>query len=319
METTSQAPPQSVQPHITGSARALLTGLIDYAGLFPPAALSMEAAVANYAAYLRGPYRWLLGRFIVPVARLNEFEKAFAQIPSPPEGVDRCWKLSAISKDDTAADVARILEFNYRGERACSSLRAEIESIELKDTGTAFSVERTSNRIPSDMETYFEIPLTWRGRSALDGVAKCRRRAKIRLGGEAPHMFPSVEDVFLFLQVCAGYQVPFKATAGLHHAIRGVHRCTDQPNRPQVEMHGFLNLFLAAASFYPCTSFHPGSPILQEENRAAFRFHEDSVEHRMYKAVSLAQISAARREFATSFGSCSFTEPTDDLRSLHLL
>ena len=33
------------------SLRALLDGLIDYAGLFPPARLDMQAAVANFARY----------------------------------------------------------------------------------------------------------------------------------------------------------------------------------------------------------------------------------------------------------------------------
>ena len=67
---------------VAESATALLSGLIDYAGLFPPASLAMAAAVANYDAYLRGEYSWILGRFIVPVARLEEFEKALADLPA---------------------------------------------------------------------------------------------------------------------------------------------------------------------------------------------------------------------------------------------
>src|ERR1700675_2709132 len=108
METTSPTPPNVLasQPQVTESARALLTGLIDYAGLFPPAALSMEEAVDNYDKYLRGSYSWMLGRFIVPVYRLSEFEKALAQLPSPEKG-DRYWELSAIAGKDTAADVKR--------------------------------------------------------------------------------------------------------------------------------------------------------------------------------------------------------------------
>ena len=44
---------------------ALLNGLIDYAGLFPPAGEDMRTAVHNYADYLRSPDRSAPGRFVV--------------------------------------------------------------------------------------------------------------------------------------------------------------------------------------------------------------------------------------------------------------
>ena len=50
--------------------------VVDYAGLFPPAGLDMRAAVGNYARYAAGPWAWALGRFIVPVSRLEELERA---------------------------------------------------------------------------------------------------------------------------------------------------------------------------------------------------------------------------------------------------
>src|SRR5436853_477841 len=54
------------------SLRALLDRLIDYAGLFPPAKLSLDQAIRNYAGYRRGPQAWMLGRFVVPAGRLDE-------------------------------------------------------------------------------------------------------------------------------------------------------------------------------------------------------------------------------------------------------
>ncbi|HTR23213.1 MAG TPA: hypothetical protein VMI10_04470 [Terriglobales bacterium] len=317
METTSQTPSHVMQHVVTDSARALLTGLIDYAGLFPPATLSMAEAVANYETYLHGPYGWILGRFIVPVARLEEFEKALAQRPDSKR--DLCWKLSAIASEGTVSEVSRILAFNCRHERARSSVRAEIESVELRPMASARLVELASSHIPSELETYFEIPLTWQGRSALDGVAKCRRRAKIRMGGETPGMFPPAKDVALFLELCAARKVPFKATAGLHHAVRGVHPCTSDLNSPKVEMQGFLNLFLAAASAYHAPDQHSGDAILYGQTHTIFHFHEESIQWDLGGRVSLEQISAARREFATSFGSCSFTEPVDHLRAMYVL
>ena len=315
METTSQT--HVIKHVVTDSARALLTGLIDYAGLFPPAALSMTEAVANYDTYLHGPYSWILGRFIVPVGRLEEFEKALTQRPD--STTDCCWKLSVIAGHDTVSDVARILAFNCRHERARSSTWVEIESVELKPLANASAVKQASSRIPSELETYFEIPLTWQGRSALDGVAKCRRRAKVRMGGETPGMFPPAEDVVVFLELCAAQKVPFKATAGLHHAVRGVHACTNQLNSPKVEMHGFLDLFLAAASVHQAPGQHSGDAILHGQTRTAFHFHQESIQWNVGGQISLEQISAARREFAISFGSCSFTEPIDHLRAMYVL
>jgi hypothetical protein len=54
-----------------------MSGLIDYAGLFPPASLDMAAAMRNYAAYRQGEYAWMLGRFVVPAARRGEVETSW--------------------------------------------------------------------------------------------------------------------------------------------------------------------------------------------------------------------------------------------------
>ena len=47
-------------------------GLIDYAGLFPPASLDLAAAVRNFTWYRLGDDNWMLGRFIVPASRLQD-------------------------------------------------------------------------------------------------------------------------------------------------------------------------------------------------------------------------------------------------------
>src|SRR6266849_3748302 len=91
------------------ASRHLFRDLIDYAGLFPPAALGMAAAVANYDAYSRSEWNWILGRFIVPVARLAEFEEANGGLPQT-SFVN--WRLSVLLGSDAASDVGRIREFN---------------------------------------------------------------------------------------------------------------------------------------------------------------------------------------------------------------
>src|ERR1700722_18063931 len=83
----------------------LLRDLIDYAGLFPPASLAMAPTVANYDAYCRSEWNWILGRFIVPAARLGEFENAFAELPAPTPGAGFAkWRLSVLLGADAVAD-----------------------------------------------------------------------------------------------------------------------------------------------------------------------------------------------------------------------
>jgi hypothetical protein len=297
------------------SASALVGNLIDYAGLFPPASLSMTSSVANYDAYLQSRWNWILGRFIVPVSQLGEFEDAVKALPSS-SGKIRKWRLSVLPGSDVVADVARILDFNTRMAAADSGRQATIESVEVRVAGSE-EITRLSRIIPSNLETYFEIPLPSAG-ECIPAAARAGRRAKIRMGGETADKFPSTENVINFLRLCAAADVPFKATAGLHHPLRSVHRLTYQDDSPSGVMHGFLNVFVAAAFLRAGMEPELAVQLLEESEATAFHFSADGITWRQHQ-VSLTEIAAARKEFAISFGSCSFTEPIDDLQSLHLL
>jgi len=299
------------------AAHVLLRDLIDYAGLFPPTSLAMAPAVANYDAYSRSEWNWILGRLIVPVVRLGEFEEALAgfSTPTPGTGVVRDWRLSVLLGSDPIADVARIREFNARMANSSSS-GAVVDAVELK-AASAEEVKRLSRVVPAEFATYFEVPLFDCG-DCIRAVAGCGRRAKIRMGGETADKFPAPASVIEFIRLCAEANVPFKATAGLHHPLRSVHRFTYQPDSLSGMMHGFMNVFLASA--FLRTGMEPklATQLLEEQSSQAFRFDLDGVGWREHR-LSRNEISDTRRSFAISFGSCSFTEPIDDLRSLHWL
>lgn len=299
------------------SAGVLLRDLIDYAGLFPPASLAMASSVANYDSYLRSEWSWILGRFVVPGARLGEFEAAFAGSPAPTPGTGfTTWRLSVLLGSDPAADVARIREFNARTTSSSSGRSAVVESVEVKVAGPG-EVERLSAIVPAELAAYFEIPLSNCGDS-IAAVAGCGREAKIRMGGETADKFPALENVVEFIRLCAAADVPFKATAGLHHPLRSVHRFTYQPDSPSGIMHGFVNVFLAAAFLRAGMETGLAVQLLDEQSADAFHFDADGVSWREHRR-SQREIAAARRSFAVSFGSCSFTEPIGDLKSLRLL
>jgi hypothetical protein len=294
----------------------LLRDLIDYAGLFPPASLAMAASLAHYDAYSRSEWNWVLGRFVVPVARLDEFEIAFARLPTPHATGLTNWRLSILLGSDPVADVARIRKFNARMAGSGSSGRAVVESVEVKVT-SAEEVRRLSGIIPAEFAAYFEIPLSNLS-ECVTALAGCGRRAKIRTGGETADKFPAPESVIEFIRLCAVANVPFKATAGLHHPLRSAHRFTYQPESPSGIMHGFVNVFLAAAFLRAGIETGVAIQLLDEQSAQAFRFDLDGVgwrQHRLHRR----EIAAARQDFSISFGSCSFTEPIDDLRSLHIL
>ena len=300
-----------------GAAGALLRDLIDYAGLFPPASLGMVAAVANYDAYLRSEWNWILGRFIVPVARLGEFNEAFAGLPTiAPSASARIWRLSVLLGPDPIADVARIREFNARSASSSFDRRAVVESVEVQ-VGNGDEIARLSRIIPAELTSYFEVPLSGCA-GCIAAVAGYGRRAKIRTGGETADKFPAPESVIEFMRLCAAANVPFKATAGLHHALRSVHRFTYQSDSPSGMMHGFVNVFLAAAFLRAGMEAGLALQLLQEQSARAFQFDLDGVAWREHR-LSRSEIAAARQSFAVSFGSCSFTEPIDDLRALHFL
>jgi len=298
------------------AAAVLLRDLIDYAGLFPPASLAMATSVVNYDSYSRSEWSWILGHFVVPVVRLAEFEEAFAELPAPTPGTGLAnWRLSVLLGADPVADVARIREFNGRLASSSSGRRAVVESVEVK-VASSEEVKRLSGIIPGELATYFEVPLSCG--ECIAAVAGCGRRAKIRTGGETADKFPAPENVVEFIRLCAAANVPFKATAGLHHPLRSVHRFTYQPDSPSGVMHGFVNIFLAAAFVRAGMETKLAVQLLEEQSADAFHFSADGVDWRQHR-LSQREIAAARRSFAVSFGSCSFTEPIDDLKSLRLL
>jgi len=299
------------------AATVLLRDLIDYAGLFPPASLAMGPCVANYHAYSRSEWNWMLGRFIVPVARLGEFEAALAELPITKTGqAFASWRLSALLGSDPDAEIARVREFNTQMARNGSGRSAVVESVEVKVANPA-EIARLSGIVPTELVAYFEFPAL-NCVEFIGAVAGCGRRAKIRTGGETADKFPARESVVEFIRLCAGSGVPFKATAGLHHPLRSVQRFTYQPGSASGIMHGFINVFLAAAFLRAGMEAELAVQLLDEQSAQAFQCESDRVGWRQHR-LSPSEIADTRGKLAVSFGSCSFTEPIEDLRSLHFL
>ncbi|HUI54709.1 MAG TPA: hypothetical protein VLY04_07035 [Bryobacteraceae bacterium] len=253
-------------PSLAGSLRALLTHLIDYAGLFPPAALLLPAMIEKYSRHLASADSWILNRVVLPVAKLSEIQ------------LRRGWRVTLLVNDEPG------------------QLPPQVETLEIK----------TARKL--SLPTYCEAPL--------DQVSDAF--AKFRTGGVTPDAIPGTETVADFVYRAAARRLPFKASAGLHHPFRSERPLTYAPDSPRGVMHGFVNVFTAAAFAWHGAERATVVAILNETDPRAFEFLDDELRWRG-RRLSTAQVDSARRDFAHSFGSCSFEEPVADLRELGLL
>jgi hypothetical protein len=149
-------------------------------------------------------------------------------------------------------------------------------------------------------------------------VQRAGARAKIRTGGVTADAFPTARQIARFIHRCAELGVPFKATAGLHHPVRGEYRLTYRPDSPSAIMFGFLNVFVAGALAAVGASEDELVEVLDERRAAAFAFADDGLRWRN-RHLTLDELARTRASLATTFGSCSFREPVDDLQELALL
>lgn len=285
------------------AGHALIANLVDYAGLFPPAGLDMLTAVRRYREYLSGEDRWALGRFIVPTPRLDDFQSAFHEVCCGEH--EPIWGLSVLGSGDSARDAAA-LEGLARGA-------VRVDSIEVK-AGSPSEAERYLTQLGSEAALYVEFPSAMIG-AFLPVLAVFGARAKLRTGGVTAEAFPSLDAVADFMLACARARVAFKSTAGLHHALRGRHNLTYEASSAQTAMHGFANVFLGAVLAWRGADKSAVMETLRLEQPSAFAFGEESVRWLKFEA-GVEAIAAARREFAMSYGSCSFTEPLEEAKAL---
>jgi hypothetical protein len=239
---------------------ALLGGLIDHAPTFPPARLSTAEALAEDRRARVSTEAWLLGRLVWPSSRLAELA-----------GYD-------------AAPLSLVLDVPVPTAGS--------------ETSTVAAVETRWPELPAfHGEAFVELPHDDELEQNVEQVRASGAFAKVRCGGERT---PTSAELARFVRACSNAGLPFKASAGLHHAVRSG------------EAHGFLNLL--AAALYP----ERAEDALDEEEPAAFKVDADGFAWSGLKADA-AVIARMRRERFRSFGSCSFAEPVNELRALGIL
>jgi hypothetical protein len=253
-------------PSIPASLQALLSNLIDYAGLYPPAALPLHEVAEKYEAYRASPHAWMLNRVVLPHAKLADAPLA--------DG----WRITLLVDGEPGP------------------LPPQVETLETKQAHGL------------SLPTYCEAPI-----EQVSGAF-----AKVRTDGLTPYAIPVPEAIADFLHGAAQRRLPFKATAGLHHPIRSLRPLTYAADSPRAVMHGFVNVFVAAAFAWHGADRGLLVDTLTEEDPHEFDFADGELRWRG-RRLSTGQIQIARRDFAHSFGSCSFEEPVAGLRELGFL
>ncbi|HEX5282599.1 MAG TPA: hypothetical protein VFW30_00635 [Bryocella sp.] len=275
--------------------QALLSRAIDYAGLFPPAGLDLETTVRNYADYRTGRDAWALGRLVLPAGKVAEFADRW------PKYVE--WPISLLLGSDYDTEMRLAIDAGLR-----------LDAVECRPSRLE-DIAEIGRRMPSEGELFVEAPNGYAPQEIIAAAASTGACAKIRMGGLVAEAIPPSNVVAAFLTACVRGGVRMKATAGLHHAIRGEEKLTYEPESAIGCMHGFLNVFSAAMAAYEGADEGLVSEILSDENRSNFDAGESELRWRE-RSFSTEEIQQMREGFLAGFGSCSFEEPIDELRSM---
>lgn len=257
----------------------LLEGLIDYAGVFPPASLPLAEARAEYEELRRGEHGWVVGPMLVLASTLDD--PALVGMDPTRLGV-----VADVVPDRPVA----------QAERRVDAATAAAAIATLRDVAPVLYLEAHD---PADL-------------SFLEPIATARAvgvdvRAKIRTGGATAAAFPSPATVAAFLGACVGKGLPCKATAGLHHPVRTA------SDVPEATEHGFLNVLAAARC---ALAGDPESTLAALESTELDDF---DVATATWRGVGADLDPAEVRATFRSIGSCSVAEPTGYLVELGVL
>jgi hypothetical protein len=299
------------------SLRALLDHSIDYAGMFPPCSFDLEQALKNQAQYVRSGDAWMLSAFVLSVGQFDSARKILSDFdPQHP------LRVSALGpKTDSAAAFRDSIENVDAAIRSFSASNVDLISVNQLEMALPHDVDlamlKEARSMFGSLPAFWEAPAE-RAEHTIALLAEHNSNTdkptfgfKLRTGGVTADAFPTSAQIAKALVAPATHQVPIKFTAGLHHPIRQ-HR-----EEVQTKMHGFLNVLGAAI----LAAEHKWSEkqtavMLEDENSKSFSFDNESFAWREWK-IDIERLKG-RRKFVTSFGSCSFDEPREDLRALKL-
>ncbi len=257
--------------------------LVDDAAVFPPGNAELPDALRAYAEREQEWWSDLVGAFVVTDTALGAVP---ADVP-----------VSVVLTSGAGA-VGGVAALAARKGLRLAGLEVAVRDAE-DPVGNVRRIDAAVRAAELDVPVFIEVPgpATPAWLAAADEVAACDHRLKLRLGNVDHGLIPDSITVATWIDAALDRECRFKATAGLHRAVR------HDPEGGGA--HGFLNVLAATQVLWDGSSVDDATEALDQRDGAVL-------------AAGLGDPTPARRWF-TSFGSCSVTEPLDDLVALGLL
>jgi len=272
----------------------VLQGFFDDASLFPPANLELPSAMAAHHDHRSAWYAPLLGSFVCPRARVAELGTVTAEAAVPAKvPVSLTFPAGPADLAPALAECARM-----------APVQVVAVEVALPEGMSAWEALRMmDDHMPPDVAGYLEVPRDDRRPGVLDALALTRYRAKFRTGGTEPEAHPNEWELADAVRAAVQRGVPFKCTAGLHHAVRH----TDGP----LEQHGFLNILLAVDLARHNADLPAVAAVLASRSATA-------IGNEVARVAAAGRLDDARAH-VIGIGTCSIADPIADLVALNLL
>lgn len=270
---------------------AVLQGLCDDAAIFPPGLTPLEKAVPAHRVHARAPYADLVGAFIVSADHMPRLGELL--------GASDTHLPLAVTAPRGPQQVPALLE-------QATQLPVDLKAIEVAVPGAVgdFLSDLRAALDASDVDVFVEIPRDDRRRPLIEALASTPYKAKFRTGGVTAEMYPSEHEFAEGIVAVVQAGMPFKATAGLHHAVRNTAADTG------FEQHGFLNVLLAVDAALQAGSTDDVKAELGQRDGHAVATRVSELDGE--------RVTAIRNAFV-GFGTCSIIEPLEDLVALGLV
>ena len=299
---------------VVDARTSAFAAFVDYAGVFPPASLTVADATACYRAARTSQESWVAGRFLIRTSQLQELAAEATATMQPGEDP---WEVSAIFDSRATAAASLASDFHAEMEPALTVAAAEALISEPSRDGIA-KLFTTIGSINPDVVGFLEVARSSDVEAQIRRIASVIQESgrtggsKLRCGGVTADMFPSPSEVAVFIQTTVEESVPFKATAGLHQPFRhfdeslGIYR------------HGFVNILLATTAAADGAALSTVTDIISETEPGAFGLSAAFATWGDLRFPG-STLRRTRQNLFVAYGSCDFEEPIEALRAIGLL
>lgn len=285
--------------HSAAPIPARFARLWDDAAVFPPSSAPLPEAVAAHLRHRAAPYAGLVGPLVVAGGAVAELPPLLDEHPGATlevsVTVSSPAELTSVIERAAALPAVRLVALEV-------ALPADLPAADVVPAIDA-ALDAVPGAAPGgpdgqDLQVYVEVPRDDRRPELLELLAASKHRAKFRTGGVEAQLYPDEAELADAVDRAVRLRLPFKASAGLHHALRNTDPHTG------FEHHGFLNLLLATAA---ALRGEPGSAL---ERLLAER---DGAGVASAVAALSEENSTQARELFVSFGTCSVADPLTEL------